>query len=51
MRKLYTMVLSVILVMGLGFNSIAQNNGGTEAKLTQGKWVNHAGGYIPNPVG
>lgn len=51
MRKLYTMVLSVFLVMGFALSSIAQNDGGIEAKLTKGKWVNHADGYIPNALG
>lgn len=51
MRKLYSMVFSMILVMGLAFNSIAQKSSDTAAKLTTGKWVNHSDGYIPNPLG
>ena len=50
MRKLYTMVFSMILVMGLAFNSIAQDQGDAAAKLTYGKWINHTDGYIPNPI-
>ncbi|MDM8160029.1 sodium ion-translocating decarboxylase subunit beta [Labilibaculum sp. K2S] len=51
MRKLYSLVFSMILVMGLAFNSIAQKSSDTAEKLTTGKWVNHEDGYIPNPVG
>ncbi len=51
MRKLYSMVFSMILVMGLAFSAIAQDSSDTAAKLTTGKWVNHADGYIPNPIG
>ncbi len=51
MRKLYSLVFSMILVMGLAFNSIAQKSSDTAVKLTTGKWVNHEDGYIPNPVG
>jgi len=51
MRKLYTLVFSMILVMGLAFNSIAQKSLDASAKLTTGKWVNHSDGYIPNPIG
>ncbi|BAX78990.1 sodium ion-translocating decarboxylase subunit beta [Labilibaculum antarcticum] len=51
MRKLCSLVFSVILVMGLAFNSIAQKSSDTAEKLTTGKWVNHEDGYIPNPVG
>ena len=41
----------MILVMGLASNSIAQKSSDTAVKLTTGKWVNHVGGYVPNPVG
>ncbi|WP_054722860.1 hypothetical protein [Marinifilum fragile] len=51
MRKLYTLVFSMILIMGFAINSIAQDQGDATAKLTSGKWVNHADGYIPNPIG
>ncbi len=51
MGKLYSLVFSMILVMGLAFNSIAQKSSDTAVKLTTGKWVNHEDGYIPNPVG
>ena len=51
MRKLYSMVFSMILVMGLASSAIAQDSSDTAAKLTTGKWVNHADGYIPNPIG
>ena len=51
MRKLYSLVFSMILVMGLAFNSIAQKSSDTAVKLTTGKWVNHADGYVPNPIG
>ncbi|WP_372755107.1 sodium ion-translocating decarboxylase subunit beta [Labilibaculum sp.] len=51
MRKLYSLVFSMILVMGLAFNSIAQKSSDTAAKLTTGKWVNHVDGYIPSPTG
>jgi len=51
MRKLYSMVFSMILVMGLAFSSIAQNSSDTAAKLTTGKWINHADGYVPSPIG
>nr|WP_227005988.1 sodium ion-translocating decarboxylase subunit beta [Marinifilum sp. N1E240] len=51
MRKLYTMLFSMILVMGFALNSIAQDQGSNEAKLTDGKWINHQDGYIPNPLG
>lgn len=51
MRKLYSIVFSMILVMGLVSNSVAQNSGDIAAKLTSGKWINHEDGYIPNPIG
>lgn len=51
MRKLITMILSSILVIGCVFNSFAEDNLNIETKLTEGKWVNHAGGYVPNPIG
>ncbi len=51
MRKLYSMVFSMILLMGLAFSAIAQDSSDTAAKLTTGKWVNHEDGYVPNPIG
>lgn len=51
MRKLYSIVFSMILVMGLVSNSVAQKSGDIAAKLTSGKWINHEDGYIPNPIG
>jgi oxaloacetate decarboxylase beta subunit len=51
MRKLYTMVFSLILIMGVVFNSLAQDQGDAAAKLTTGKWINHTDGYVPNPLG
>jgi len=51
MKKLYQIVFSVILVMGLGFNSIAQNFSSTETKLIEGKWINQAEAYSPNAFG
>ena len=50
MRKLYSMVFSMILVMGVAFSAFAQDSSDTAAKLTKGKWVNHADGYITNPI-
>lgn len=50
MRNLYTMIFSLVLMLGMAFSSLAQNTGSIEDQLTEGKWINHQDGYIPNAL-
>ncbi len=51
MRNLYKMIFSLVLMLGVCFSSLAQNNGAIEKQLTEGKWINHQDGYVPNALG
>ncbi|MGZ2370572.1 sodium ion-translocating decarboxylase subunit beta [Ancylomarina sp. YFZ004] len=51
MRNLYKMIFSLVLMLGMAFSSLAQNTGTVKEQLTEGKWINHQDGYIPNALG
>jgi len=51
MRNLYKMIFSLVLMLGVCFSSLAQNTGTIEKQLTEGKWINHQDGYVPNALG
>lgn len=50
MRNLYKMIFSLVLMLGVAFSSLAQNTGTVSDQLTEGKWINHQDGYIPNAL-
>tara|TARA_R110001583_G_scaffold33438_1_gene112861 strand:- start:11037 stop:12659 length:1623 start_codon:yes stop_codon:yes gene_type:complete len=45
------MIFSLVLMLGMAFSSLAQNTGTVKEQLTEGKWINHQDGYIPNALG
>ena len=51
MRNLYKLIFSLVLMLGMAFSSLAQNTGIVKEQLTEGKWINHQDGYIPNALG
>ncbi|MDR1755766.1 MAG: sodium ion-translocating decarboxylase subunit beta, partial [Culturomica sp.] len=51
MKKGILITLSLLLAFLSGFRCEAAGSGGQEATLIHGKWVNKAGGYIPNAMG
>jgi len=50
MRNLYKMIFSLVLMLGVAFSSLAQNTETIKEQLTEGKWINHQDGYIPNAL-
>ncbi|MGB5988292.1 MAG: sodium ion-translocating decarboxylase subunit beta [Marinifilaceae bacterium] len=51
MKKFLFIILSVFFMLNLSFESKAQEEGNIRKVLTQGKWLNHTEGYIPNVFG
>jgi sodium ion-translocating decarboxylase beta subunit len=51
MRNLYKMMFSLVLMLGVAFSSLAQDTETIKGQLTEGKWINHQDGYIPNALG
>lgn len=49
MRKLFLIVFSIFIISYLPANG--QNKSEVTHSLTKGKWINRAGGYIPNAMG
>ncbi|MCT4614190.1 MAG: sodium ion-translocating decarboxylase subunit beta [Marinifilaceae bacterium] len=51
MKKLFSIICSFVLLLGLTVNTQAQDKESYKENLLKGKWINHTDGYIANPLG